>query len=240
MHLRLVLESITSISPGIIFSLMSVDEFSPVRYISRVMNYWWVVLLATFVGGALGYVFFYLHAPVYEATATFFVTLDMNQFPTLGTREDLIQYNEDMALNTTEGALLSSDVLDEVLMTAQGQGKPLTAADLLDNYTIERKHDLWELRFRSPDPQFAQSIVNRWAQVGYQAMLSWQSSGKAPEYVIFQPPRLALLPQQPVLYGRNNLILAGALIGFMIGILLSSQLIRRLKPPIAEIKDQNP
>jgi hypothetical protein len=58
--------------------------------------------------------------------------------------------------------------------------------------------------------------------------------------VIFQPPRLALLPQQPVLYGRNNLILAGALIGFMIGILLSSQLIRRLKPPIAEIKDQNP
>jgi uncharacterized protein involved in exopolysaccharide biosynthesis len=221
-------------------SHMNSNEFSPHEQFSRVMRYWWVVLLATLVGGAFGYLFFHLHAPVYEATSTFFVTLDMNRFPTLGIRQDLIQYNEDMALNTTGGALVSSDVLNEVLVQAQGQGIYLTAADLLDNYTIERKHDVWELRYRSQDPQFAQSIVNIWAQVGYQAMLSWQSSGKAPEYVIFQPPRLALLPQQPVLYGRNNLVLAGALIGFIVGILLSSQLSRWVKPPITVIKDQSP
>jgi uncharacterized protein involved in exopolysaccharide biosynthesis len=221
-------------------SHMNSNEFSPHEQFSRVMRYWWVVLLATLVGGAFGYLFFHLHAPVYEATSTFFVTLDMNRFPTLGIRQDLIQYNEDMALNTTGGALVSSDVLNEVLVQAQGQGIYLTAADLLDNYTIERKHDVWELRYRSQDPQFAQSIVNIWAQEGYQAMLSWQSSGKAPEYVIFQPPRLALLPQQPVLYGRNNLVLAGALIGFIVGILLSSQLSRWVKPPITVIKDQSP
>jgi uncharacterized protein involved in exopolysaccharide biosynthesis len=221
-------------------SHMNSNEFSPHEQFSRVMRYWWVVLLATLVGGAFGYLFFHLHAPVYEATSTFFVTLDMNRFPTLGIRQDLIQYNEDMALNTTGGALVSSDVLNEVLVQAQGQGIYLTAADLLDNYTIERKHDVWELRYRSQDPQFAQSIVNIWAQEGYQAMLSWQSSGKAPEYVIFQPPRLALLPQQPVLYGRNNLVLAGALIGFIVGILLSSQLSFWVKPPITVIKDQSP
>jgi capsular polysaccharide biosynthesis protein len=219
---------------------MSVNEFSPTRYFSRVMHYWWVVLLATFVGGAFGYLFFQLHAPVYEASSTFFVTLDLNRFPTLGTREDLIQYNEDMALNTTEGALISTDVLNQVVAQAQGQGKSLTTAGLLDNYTIERKHDIWELRYRSQDPQFAQAIVNIWAQVGYQAMLTWQSSGLAPESVIFQPPRLALLPERPVLYGRSNLILAGALIGFIIGILISSQLIRRANPSIERSNNPSP
>jgi hypothetical protein len=209
---------------------MNSNEFPPREYFGRVMRFWWVVLLATILGGAFGLIYFHLHAPVYEATSTYFITLDLNRFPVLGTREDLIQYNEDMALNTTEGALLSTEVLNEVVTQAQGQGDSLTASELLNNYTIERKHDIWELRYRNPDPQIAQSIVNIWSQIGYQAMLSWQASGLAPEYVIFQPPKPALLPQQPVLYGRNNLVLAGALIGFVIGIIISAQLNQRVKP----------
>ncbi len=203
---------------------MTSDEFSPHEYISRVMRFWWVVLLATFLGGAFGFIYFHLHPSVYEATSTFFVTLDMNRFPIPGTREDLIQYNEDMALNTTEGALLSSDVLNQVVTQAKEMGENLTSQNLLDNYTIERKHDIWELRFRSRDPNFAQSLVNAWAQIGYQQMLAWQASGKAPSYVIFQAPTLALLPQQPVLYGRNNLMLAGALLGFIVGIVITASL----------------
>ena len=209
---------------------MTSNEFSPRQYFSRVVHFWWVVLLTSILGGAFGFTFFRLHAPVYEATSTYFVTLDLNHFPILGTREDLIQYNEDMALNTPEGALLSTEVLNEVVVQAQGQGVSLTVSDLLNNYTIERKHDIWELRYRDRDPRVAQSIVNIWSQFGYQAMLSWQASGLAPEYVIFQPPKPALLPQQPVLYGRNNLVLAGALIGFLIGIIISGQLIQRVKP----------
>jgi hypothetical protein len=60
-------------------------------------------------------------------------------------------------------------------------------------------------------------------------MLSWQASGKAPTYVIFQSPSQALIPQQPVLYGRNNLILAGTLIGFIAGIITSTLLSRAPK-----------
>ena len=95
---------------------MTSNEFSPHEYFSRVMNLWWLVLLATFLGGAFGFIFFHLHPPVYEATATYFVTLDLNRFPIQGVREDLIQYNEDMALNTTEGALLSTEVLNNVII----------------------------------------------------------------------------------------------------------------------------
>lgn len=213
-------------------SPMSPNEFSPYEYFSRVLSYWWFVLLLTILGGILGFVFFHLHPPVYEATATFFVTLDLNHFPTQGVREDLIQYNEDMALSTTEGALRSTDVVNDVIIQAHSLGQSLTLKDLQDNSAIERKHDIWELRYRSQDPMVAQSIVNTWAQIGYQTMLSWVATGKASEDIIFQSPTLALLPQQPVLYGRNNLMLSGALIGFITGILISSMLNPASKKPL--------
>jgi hypothetical protein len=212
-------------------SYMDPKEFSPYDYFSRLLSYWWVVLLATLIGGAFGFVFYILHPPVYEATATYFVTLDLDRFPTLGVRQDLIQYNEDMALNTTEGALLSSEVLNQVVSQAQDQGIILTLPDLLNNYTIERKHDIWELRYRSQSSSQAQAVVLIWSQLGYQEMLSWQASGKAPEYVIFQQPSQVILPQQPVVYGRNNLILAGTLIGFVTGIIISIFISRPKKLP---------
>lgn len=213
---------------------MTSSEFSPSEYFSRVISYWWVVLLAAFIGGAFGYIFFHLHQSLYEATATYIVTLDLNRFPSLGVREDLIQYNEDMALNTTGGVLLSMDVLNRVVVQAQDLGQTITVKDLIDNSTIERKHDIWELRYRSHDPDKAQAIVNAWAQTGYQAMLSWQATGKAPDYVIFQPPSPATLPEQPVVYGRNNLVLAGALIGFICGIIISIQLSHAPGKPLPE------
>lgn len=200
---------------------MDSSEFSAFLFINRTLKLWWLVFLAALVGGALGFVFFYLHPPVYEATATYFVTLDLDRFPMQGLKPELIQYNEDMAVNTTEGALISDKVIKEVLSQVQSAGISLSYADLIQNYTIERKHDLWELRYRSHTPPEAQMVVNTWAQIGYQEMLVWQASGLAPAYVIFQPPSQALIPTQPVLYGRNNLMLAGALIGFIVGIILS-------------------
>jgi len=213
---------------------MTSSEFSPSEYFFRVISYWWIVLLAAIMGGTFGYIFYHLHPPVYEATATYIVTLDLNRFPSLGVREDLIQYNEDMALNTTGGVLLSTDVLNRVVVQAQDLGQTITVRDLTGNSTIERKHDIWELRYRSQDPANAQTIVNAWAQTGYQAMISWQASGKAPGYVIFQPPSSATLPEQPVVYGRNNLVLAGALIGFICGIIISILLSHAPGKPLPE------
>jgi uncharacterized protein involved in exopolysaccharide biosynthesis len=214
---------------------MTSNEFSPNKYINHVLNFWWLVLLATILGGILGFIFYHFHPPVYEATATYFVTIDLTRFPIQGVREDLIQYNEDMALGTTQGALLSPEVINNVIIQAKTFGKSLTSKDLLQNGTIERKHDIWELRYRSEEPMDAQEIVNTWAQIGYQAMLSWQASGKAPAYVIFQSPTPALTPSQPVLYGRNNLMLAGALIGFIAGIIISTRFTRKPKKSLQDL-----
>jgi uncharacterized protein involved in exopolysaccharide biosynthesis len=215
---------------------MTSNEFSPYEYFNHVIDLWWLVALATILGGVFGFIFYRLHAPVYEATATYIVSIDLDRFPFQGVREDMIQYNEDLALNSTKGALLSQEVQDEVISQLKTQGISLTPNDLLQNYTIERKQDIWELRFRNQDPLVAQEVVNTWARIGYQAMLSWQESGKAPDYVVFQPPTMALLPQEPVLYDRNKVILAGAMIGFIVGILISYLISRSPKKPIQELE----
>ena len=213
---------------------MTPDEFSPYEYFNKVIGLWWLVALATFIGGAIGFIFYQLQPPEYEATATYIVTIDLDRFPFQGIREDLIQYNEDMAVNTTQNVLLSREVRDQVITELNAMGISLTHNDLIENSTIERKQDVWELRFRSEDPQLAQKIVDIWSKIGYQAMLSWQESGKAPDYVTFNPPTLSLTAQDSVVYDRNKVILAGALVGFIIGVITSSLISRSPKKSFQE------
>jgi uncharacterized protein involved in exopolysaccharide biosynthesis len=200
------------------------NEFSPYEYLNRVIDLWWLIALATILGGVFGYIFYHLHPPLYEATATYIVNVDLNRFPFQGVKQDNLQYTEDMALNITKAILLSPEVRDNVISQLKTQGISLAPYELLQNYTIERKQDTWELRYRSQDPNVAQEVVNSWANIGYQAMLSWQESGKAANYVVFQPPTMADIPQIPVLYDRNKVILAGAMIGFIIGIITSHRI----------------
>jgi capsular polysaccharide biosynthesis protein len=209
-------------------------EFSLYEYFTRVIDLWWLVALATFLGGAFGYIFYLLQPPQYEATATYIVTINLDRFPFQGVREDLIQYNEDMAEGTAQDALLSREVLDNVVTQLNSEGIFLTYNDLVKNSTIERKLDVWELRYRNQDPIIAKKIVDAWSEIGYQAMLSWQDSGKAPDYIIFQSPNLADIPQRPVIYDRNKVILAGALIGFILGVLSASLISHAQKKALLE------
>ncbi len=210
---------------------MTTNELSPYRYFSRILDLWWIVFLAMLVGGALGFAFFYIHPPLYEATSTYYVSIDLAKLPIKDLQEDLIIYNEDMAVNITQEILLSNEVVKDVLSQVNNGGITLTSQDLFQNYTIERKHDTWELRFRSQVPANAQAVVNTWAEIGYQAMLSWKASGKTAPYVLFQPPTQAQIPTEPVVYGRNNLMLAGALVGLIIGILISNRLSHAVEKP---------
>jgi uncharacterized protein involved in exopolysaccharide biosynthesis len=208
---------------------MTSNEFSPFEYFNKIIGFWWLVALATFIGGIIGFIFLQYQPPIYEATATYIVTIDLNRFPFQDVREDMVQYNEDMAVNTTQDALLSQEVLDLVIIKMKELGISLSPNDLIINSTIERKQEVWELRYRSEDPQQAQEIVDTWASLGYDAMLSWQESGKAPNYVSFNPPTIEEVPIQPVVYDRNKVILAGALIGFIVGIISASLISRPTK-----------
>jgi hypothetical protein len=151
-------------------------------------------------------------------------TIDQENFPFQNVREDLIQYNEDMALSVVEIVLQSPDVKQSLFSAAQSQSISLDSASLAKASTLERKQAIWEIRFRDSDPAMAQNIVDLWTEIGYQAMQIWQSDGRIASFVIIEPPSPALLPDTPIAYGLNKLLLAGSLAGLIIGILISAPL----------------
>ncbi|RPI27979.1 MAG: hypothetical protein EHM70_17220 [Chloroflexota bacterium] len=200
------------------------SEFILLEQFNRIIKAWWLIVVAAILGGAAGYVFHRSHPPVYEATATFFVSIDASQTQELP--KDLYQYDEDIALAVTQAVILSPSVLENVTLAAHEQGIQVDPNGLFNNSAVERKHAFWELRYRDPDPSRAQTIANLWAEIAYQQMVAWKESGQIVNYVIFNPPIPAVTPEQPVLYGRNQLMLAGCLSGLVAGILLAEVWVR--------------
>jgi len=191
-------------------------EFSPIEHFNRVIRLFWVLLAAALIGGLAGYFFSRAHTPIYEANAIFSVNIDLEKVP----QKPLELYDEDLALATTQAVLLSPSVTGAVLADAARLGYPMDLTQLIAASSIERRLAFWVLRFRSTDSSFAQTLVNLWADYGYQTMLNWQVTGQAPVYVVFSPPTHSGKPVDPVYFGANKLILGGSLIGFLCSLLV--------------------
>ena len=202
------------------------SEIDPGEVLSRLLRSWWVIVLCMLLLGAAGYLFHTLRPPVYEATATFNVWLDFND---LTTDREFTEYDEDLSINAVGNAYVSPVVLEKVIAEALKQGWIQAENELILNYKLERKHENWELRYLSTDPQLAMDVVNFWAASGYAHLNELEKAQALPAYVRFSEPVRAVLPAAPVCYGRNNLILAGMLVGMVGGIFLSGWTARKKK-----------
>ena len=195
-------------------------EFKPLDSFSYAINYWWLILVASLVGGFVGIVFSKSHPQEYRASAKFYVTIDKNIFDTLDLPIDQYQYNEDLALGSTGYTLQKNSVVQIVSENLAQMGLDLTPLALISNHRIERKQAIWELQYFDTDPDIAVQVVNTWAKIAYKVMLEDQNAGQIVDYIIFSPPNLAVKTDGAILYNRNSLILAGSLIGFVIIILI--------------------
>jgi len=193
------------------------EEYSPRQQLLRLVSYWWLILLAALLGGAGGFLFSLVRAPVYEARAVYVVSVDLTRIP--NPLQPLEQLDEDLALASTQAALLDPGVLQAVVDEASKQAIPIDRISLLHDSVIERRGVFWDLRYHSTNPHTAQIVANLWAVRGYELMLEMQSKGQVPPYVIFNPPQLADIPQAPIDYARTRLILAGGVVGLILGIL---------------------
>ena len=202
------------------------SEIDPGEVLSHLLRSWWVIVLCMLLLGAAGYLFHTLRPPVYEATATFNVWLDFND---LTTDREFTEYDEDLSINAVGNAYVSPAVLEKVIAEALKQGWIQAENELILNYKLERKHESWELRYLSTNPQLAMDVVNFWAASGYAHLSELEQAQAIPAYVRFSEPTRAVLPAAPVRYGRNNLILAGMLVGMVGGIFLSGWTARKKK-----------
>ena len=205
------------------------DEFTPLRHFYRLSRLWWLIVLTTLLGSGVAYLFHRLNPPVYQATSSLNVTIDLSELQILSDiPKDKLQYNEDLALSVTDQAFRSLDAYQAVLTRCLAQELPIPDVHTLyANHTLERRHAIWQLHYRHTDPQVAQAVAGIWAEVAYENMVTWQSTAQIPAYLILKPPVPADLPEEPVLYDQYRLLLAGGLIGLILGILLTDFLARK-------------
>ena len=98
----------------------------------------------------------------------------------------------------------------------------------------KRQHGEWYLRFRHTDPKIAQNTVNFWAEKGYDALLIGQETGKIETFVIVDLIKKADLPSVPIYRNRGTLVLAGTVIGLLIGVIWIDFSDRYLHPRMKE------
>jgi uncharacterized protein involved in exopolysaccharide biosynthesis len=206
------------------------DMFDPISTYKNLLERWWVIVIAAFIGGLLAYGLSFLMPEKYQAEAIFNASIDFTEvnFENLqnenGDPLTFTQYDEDLALQVVQRMLLATK--NDAFQYAQSLDPGLDIGTFNNNYQIRRYHALWYLRYRHQDPQIAQSIVNFWAERGWEALQEAQQGGRAEEFVILDLVSLSALPQAPIYQNRNNLILAGTMIGFITGVILVDFTIR--------------
>lgn len=206
------------------------DMFDPISTYKNLLERWWVIVIAAFIGGLLAYGLSFLMPEKYQAEAIFNASIDFTEvnFENLqnenGDPVTFTQYDEDLALQVVQRMLLATK--NVAFQYAQSLDPGLDIGTFNNNYQIRRNHALWYLRYRHQDPQIAQSIVNFWAERGWEALQEAQQDGRAEEFVILDLVSFAALPNAAIYQNRNNLILAGTMIGFITGVILVDFTIR--------------
>lgn len=184
---------------------------------------WWKIALFAILGGLIGLGASFLQTPLYQAEAIFSATIDFTQVnaQTLADEDggviQFTQYDEDMALLVVQNTLLAQ--MDEVYAYAKTLDPTLDREEFEANKQIRRYHGLWYLRVLHQDPEIAQAIANTWAEKGDQALTYAQAKGFAAPFVRADLVSKAALPEEPLFRHRNTLMVAGMLLGLIVGVL---------------------
>lgn len=213
---------------------MKYQEFSLREPVRRALARWWMVVIITTLGGVIGLIFHYFQPPIYEAKAI--LTININ----FGNRH-LTQYEEDHTFSAAGAIINSSEVKALVIAEAKASGYSLDLNQLRQKISLERKQSVWELRVRDQDPRVAAELANIWAKNANEALnialghalRADQLENQNDSSELAQEKRLSLgiipimsfgltefatVPEEPVLYGQGNLVIAGALIGFIVSL----------------------
>ncbi|MGA9398190.1 MAG: hypothetical protein WBV22_08015 [Anaerolineaceae bacterium] len=194
------------------------QEFSPKDQIIRSLRLWWVLILTIIAGGLIGYTISRLRPPVYEAKATLYTFIKFQDIRDI----QLSQYDEDMIINSVGSMILSNDVIGTVLTQAAEDSLSFDYKSFMRQMSVYRKLSDFELFFRDSDPVRAQKMANLWANDTVQIFNRMQRDGYLPLYLTVNIGSLADLPVIPTYSQTNSYVLSGAIIGFLVGITLTT------------------
>jgi len=194
------------------------QEFSPKDQILRSLRLWWVLILTSIAGGIIGYTISRVRPPVYQAKATLYTFIKFQDIRDI----QLSQYDEDMIINSVGSLILSNGVIGTVLTQATEDNLSIDYKAFMHQMSVYRKLSDFELFFRDSDPKTAQKMVNLWANDTVLIFNQMQRDGYLPPYLTLNIGSLADLPVTPTYSQTNSYVLSGALIGLLVGIILTS------------------
>jgi uncharacterized protein involved in exopolysaccharide biosynthesis len=200
------------------------DTFRVKDTLSHWLKNWWKITLFVAVFGALGLGASFILEPKYEAEVIFDTAIDQDQLDFTGMID---QFNDPLTLSQYDVDLILDSVYRSLLQVKQSAfdytkslDPDLDRVDFEENVLIERHHYNWFLRFRHPNPEIAQSVVNYWAKANIAQFTELQASGRIAPYLSVEIKSLAELPTKPIYQNRLNLTVAGAVIGLALGFLV--------------------
>ncbi len=136
----------------------------PYSGFTRLIRYWWVIVLFGLMGGILGWLIHFVRQPVYQASNDLHIGID---FTRTGFLTDI---EEDQMMGLVGDVIESDTVLSLVIEHAQKSGLTIGLDQTNDIFFLERKAYEWVLHVRYPDRQWAANLVNWWTQFAYQEL----------------------------------------------------------------------
>ncbi len=201
------------------------EDLKPLPTIKNLFRNWWKIVLIAYLFALIGLVASYLLPAKYQAEAVFSASIDFTQinFENLVTGEEqrplnFSQYDEDLALQVVNRYLVQD--MDSAYTYALTLDPSLTQTAFEKDMQIQRANAFWYLRYRSPNPEVAQKVVNYWANLAFDLLKQAQADGDAESFVIVDLVKEASLPEKPIYQSRGTLVLAGTLIGMILGVLV--------------------
>jgi len=134
------------------------SDFSTLETLQAAARKWWLLAGLMLIGALAGLAFSLLQPPVYEAVVSFSLGIDFTRTGVM------TQYEQDLALGMAGNQIRSTGLARQVAEDARAAGIEITAKELIDSSTIERKHYIWNLRVQHTDPQAAAFLANAWAE----------------------------------------------------------------------------
>lgn len=142
--------------------------FALIRFVWR---RWLIIVLAVLLGGITGRVLSSFLLPIYEARAEIYLHIDSSW---AAGHQQIHEFSvPEIYLSSLTrpiwGLFYSSDVISQVIQSAEEQGISLAQEEFFRRFWIEYLYNVWFLRVRSTSPQEAIYLANLWQEIGLQA-----------------------------------------------------------------------
>lgn len=175
-------------------SYNSLDDFN------AALRYWWLIVLLMTAGVILGWLFFQIQPPLYEARAEIALNVDLSRTGTLSDK------NQDILINTTGRLMASAPIMDDLRQQAMQAGWLVSDENFQRTFFIERKAESYILRVQHRNPQAALALADHWSDLALRALETASLSALQADHLERYLDGLTTCLQQQPLNGVENVM----------------------------------